>query len=98
MGLKTRLSPRAISDLDSIREFLVPRSPRGAKSVRPAIAETIALLEKFPRAGRESTIPGVRVIPVVRYDYLIYHKVGTDEVVILHIRHGARRGPEAGEL
>jgi toxin ParE1/3/4 len=96
--MKARLSPRAISDLESIRDYLVPRSPRGAENVRRAIAETIALLEQFPRAGRDSTILGVRVIPVVRYGYLIYHKVGTDEVAILHIRHAARREPEANEV
>jgi toxin ParE1/3/4 len=96
--MKTRLSPRAIADLDSIRDYLVPRSPRGAESVRRAITETIALLEQFPGAGRESTISGVRVIAVVHYDYLIYYKAGTDEVVILHIRHAARMTPEASEL
>jgi toxin ParE1/3/4 len=98
MGLKARLSPRALSDLESIRDYLVPRSPRGAENVRRAIAETIALLEQFPGAGRESSISGVRVIPVVRYDYLIYHKVSTDDIAILHIRHGARSVPEASEV
>jgi toxin ParE1/3/4 len=66
--------------------------------VRRAISETITLLEDYPRAGRESTISGVRVIGVVRYGYLIYHKAGEDEVVVLHIRHAARRAPEADEL
>ena len=98
MSLRARFSPRAISDLDSIREYLLPHSPQGAESVRLAIAETIALLEQFPGAGRKSTINGVRVIPVVRYHYLIYHKVGTDDLLILHIRHGARRVPERGEM
>ena len=73
-------------------------SPRGAENVRRAIVETIALLEQFPGAGRESTISSVRVISVVRYDYLIYHKVGVDEVLILHIRHAARRVPEAHDV
>ena len=45
-----------------------------------------------------STIPDVRVIPVVRYDYLIYHKLATEDVLILHIRHGARRVPKHGDL
>lgn len=98
MGLRARLSPRAISDLDSIREYLVQRSSRGAENVRRAIAETIALLEQFPGAGRTSAIKGVRVIPVVRYDYLVYYKVGADEVLILHIRHAARQLPEIDEV
>ena len=96
--MRARFSPRAISDLDSIREYLLTRSPQGAESVRLAIAETIALLEQFPHVGRESTIANVRVIAVIRYGYLIYHKVSTDEVVILHIRHGARRTPEQEDV
>lgn len=98
MGMRTRLSPRAIADLDSIRDYLLPRSPRGAENVRRAIAKTVALLEHYPRAGPLCTIPGVRVIPVVRYNYLIYHKVITDEVLILHISHAARTGPEREDL
>ncbi len=96
--MRARLSPRAISDLDSIREYLVPLSPRGAESVRRAIAETVALLKHYPRVGRESTIPGLRVIPVVRYGYLIYYKVGAGEILILHIRHAARQLPEIDEV
>ena len=96
--MRAQFSPRAISDLESIREYLVPRSPQGAESVRLAIAETIALLEQFPRSGRESTISGVRVIRVVRYDYLVYHMARSDDVLILHVRHAARIALERGEL
>jgi toxin ParE1/3/4 len=98
MGMTTRLSPRAIADLDGIREYIVAHSPRGAENVRTAIAETIDLLGQFPGAGRTTTIPGVRVIPVVRYNYLIYDTLMSDDVVILHIRHAARREPERGEF
>ena len=98
MATKARFSPRAVSDLQSIRAYLIRHSPRGAESVRLAIAETIALLEQFPHVGRTGAISGVRVIAVVRYDYLIYHKIDADEVMILHIRHGARRVPKQGEV
>ena len=30
MGLKVRLTPRAIADLDDIRAYLTERNPRGA--------------------------------------------------------------------
>jgi uncharacterized RDD family membrane protein YckC len=52
---------------DEIRTYLLPRSPQGAESVRSAIADTLDLLVRFSRAGRETDIAGVRVIPVVRY-------------------------------
>jgi plasmid stabilization system protein ParE len=92
------LSPRALADLDEIRAYLVPRSPQGAESVRRAIADTLDLMAQFPRAGRETDIAGVRVIPVVRYRYLVYHAVLTDEVVILHIRHSSRDAPSTTDL
>ena len=34
MGLKVRLTPRAIADLDDIRAYLTKRNPRGAERVR----------------------------------------------------------------
>jgi plasmid stabilization system protein ParE len=38
---------------------------------------------------------GVRIMPVVRYPFLIFYAVSnrTDEVVILRIRHAARQRP-----
>lgn len=96
--MKVELSPRAIADLDSIREYLVSRSPQGAENVRRAIADTIAILEQFPGAGRASTIQGVRIILVFRYDYVIYHTLSSNKVSILHIRHGARDVPLPSEI
>lgn len=92
------LSPRALADMTGIRDYLLPLSPMGAESVRAALADTIELLRQFPRAGRETDIAGVRVIPVVRYPYLVYHVVLGEEVVVLHIRHSARDAPRPGDV
>ena len=96
--MNTRLTPRAVSDLEAIRTFLVPLSPRGAERVRAAIADSIDLLAQFPRCGRDTNMRDVRVLPVVRFPYLLYHLVTRDEVVILHVRHAARAAPTAGDL
>ena len=40
----------------------------------------------------------VRVMPVVRYPYLIFYTVSGDELRILHIRHGARVPIDPDEL
>jgi len=34
--------------------------------------------------------PGVRIMPIVRYPYLIYYEIGQNELVVLRILHGAR--------
>jgi plasmid stabilization system protein ParE len=43
--------------------------------------------------AQETREPGVRRIPAGRYPYLVYYTVEANEVVILHVRHGARRSP-----
>jgi hypothetical protein len=55
---------------------------------------TSGLLAQHPALGRETDIPGVRA----RYPYLVYHRVGADEVVIIHVRNGRRGVPKEGEI
>jgi plasmid stabilization system protein ParE len=40
----------------------------------------------------------VRVLPVGRYPYLVFYTLRDDEIVILHIRHGARAPIDPSEL
>jgi plasmid stabilization system protein ParE len=98
MGLRARLTPRAITDLEDIRAYLEPRSPQGAENVRRSIEQTIDTLSDFPGLGRGTDIPDIQVLPVVFYPYLVYHAVVGDELVIAHIRHGARAAPTRDDL
>jgi hypothetical protein len=38
-------------------------------------------------------LPGVRVFPIARYPFLVYHRVGRNELVIIHVRHTRRAVP-----
>lgn len=96
--MRVRLSRRAERDLEEIRDYLLPRSPQGAERVRQAIEMTINLLGAFPGVGRETDIADVCVLPVVHFPFLVYHTVTPDEVIILHIRHGARAAPSPDQL
>ena len=90
--MKVVYSPRAISDLGEIADYLVPRSPTGARAVEERIQRTVWLLSEFPGSGRAlSQRSMVRVIPIGRYPYLIFYSISANELTILHIRHGARR-------
>lgn len=55
----------------------------------------ISLLEEFPFIGHVADEEGVRVLSVVRYPFLIFYAIddAADEVVILHVRHGAQDRP-----
>ena len=97
--MRVRFSPRAVDDLAAIADFLIERSPRGARAVERAIHATLTLVADFPGSGRAlEQRPGVRVIPVTRYPYLIFYTVSDESVVVLHIRHGARRPVDPGDL
>jgi toxin ParE1/3/4 len=84
MGLTIRFDERALADLADIRDYLVERSPVGAERVRLHLVETIDRLADFPFLGRPTDEPGVRVL------VLVFYAVMADDVVILHVRHGAR--------
>jgi hypothetical protein len=42
--------------------------------------------------------PDIRVLPPTRYPYRIYYTITADAVVILHVRHNARRDPDFSNL
>jgi len=90
MGLTIRFDAKALSDLEEIRAYLIERSPSGAERIRLHIMETIERLSDFPFLGRSTDEPKVRVLPLTRYPYLVFYSVLHSEIVVLHIRHGAR--------
>jgi len=89
-----RYSPRARRDIDGIHDWIAKDRPRAATAVVAAIRKTAALLADYPRVGRETDIPGVRMLPVGRYPYLVYYKIADGDVVVVHVRHGARNRPK----
>ena len=56
--------------------------------------EPISIIFTLP----STDIPDVRVLPVGRYPYLVYHAIELTEVVIVHVRHGARAAPTRDDL
>jgi plasmid stabilization system protein ParE len=59
------------------------------------IETLVALLEEFPLLGHLTDEAEVRMLAVVRYPFLIFYAIDdpADEVVILHVRHGAQDRP-----
>jgi hypothetical protein len=50
------------------------------------------------RTTRPTATPEVRLLSLTQYPYRIYYTVTAVAVVILHIRHSARLGPDLGTL
>jgi plasmid stabilization system protein ParE len=67
-----------------------------AAEVVARIEELAARLARFPQMGRPKYKPGVRMMPLRRYPFLVFYTIESNEVLILSVRHAARNGPKEG--
>jgi toxin ParE1/3/4 len=90
--VRIRYTRRALEQLDAIYSYIEAEDPRGARRVNARIKRAINRLARFPFSCRETDRSGVRVLPIVRYPYLVFYSVdeSASEVHILRVRHGAQ--------
>ena len=94
--MRVVLSPEAKSELDEIWLYIYQDSRREdvADRVIGEIRSSIATLGKSPMAGRSRAREfgaGMRSMP--SDEYVIFYKVASGKVFILHIFHGRRDLP-----
>ena len=89
--MKVKFTRPALAELDSIFAHIYQRNPVVAGQVVALIHYTALQLGRFPDLGHPKYKPGIRMITVRRYPYLIFYTVENDTVLILSVRHGARR-------
>jgi toxin ParE1/3/4 len=91
--MKVEFAPRASADLRKIGEQ--SRKAFGdavAAGLETYIRATVARIAVIPEgAQRVSQRPGLRVVPLVRYPFKIFYTIVANGIIILHIRHPARR-------
>jgi toxin ParE1/3/4 len=94
--MRVRYTPRAFADREAIFEYMNHRNPRVARELKAHIDKRIAALSGS--IVRHRLVPGlgVHALYVGRYPYIVYYRVGRDEISIVHIRHASRR-PWEGE-
>jgi plasmid stabilization system protein ParE len=96
--VRVRYTPRAFADREEIFDYLDRRNPRAAREVQAFIIKRIAELGDIPVRHRMIARLGVHALFLGRYPYIVYYRVGRDEISIVHIRHVARRPwPEDAE-
>jgi plasmid stabilization system protein ParE len=66
--------------------------------VLAAIKLAITDLERFPKIGIPIDASARYRLPLRHYPYLVFYRIAAAEVFILHIRHGARKPVESGQL
>ena len=82
-----------------IGDYLSERSPSGAAAVEYRIRMAIELVAHFPGSGRRlEQRPAVSVIPLGNYPYQIFYTCSGDELVVLHVRHSARKPLDPSDL
>ena len=93
--MKLRWTDAALDDLAAIvTYYLEVASPWTAESVESRIVEAIVALLLFPERIRASErVPGARELVVHKLPYIVFVKVGSDDLVVLNIVHTARKFP-----
>jgi plasmid stabilization system protein ParE len=91
--MKIRYTETALIEADEIFSFIAKDNIRAAAAVVDRAQTTIDRLGHFPHLGQVANESGVRTIRVGRYPFLVFYTVEQDEIVILHVRHTARRRP-----
>ncbi len=92
--MRARYSKLALNELDDIFDYIAKNNPASAELVQRRVRSVVEHIARHPKGAQQvQERPGVRRVPLVRYPYVIYYTVEKNEVVILRIIHGARRGP-----
>jgi toxin ParE1/3/4 len=89
--VKLRYTARALFELDLILTHIARHSPQGARKVQRRIKTIIDLLTQHPELGRATRRHGIRRLVVLPYPYLVLYQVSEEEVIILGVRHAARK-------
>lgn len=84
--------PKFLDDLSEAYAWIAPDSERAAERLLDRVDATIERLQQYPLVGalREHLAPGLRFIRVRPFRHLIFYRVGSDEIVLIRLLHGAR--------
>lgn len=89
--MKLRYRSAAQSDIAEIFAYLDEQSPQARKNVEACLRAALDLLLQFPFAGGATIRPGTRRLVVKPYPYAIFYRISDDAVIVISVRHTARR-------
>jgi plasmid stabilization system protein ParE len=89
-----QLTPRALSDLSDIWEYIAEDSADAANRVESAILSACASLARYPSLGskrNEITPLPVRLWTVTRYpNFIVVYRPNTEPLQVIAVLHGER--------
>jgi addiction module RelE/StbE family toxin len=86
--------PKALDDLESVRQYIAERNPAAARGVFETILSAVATLSDRPEIGRPGRVAGTRELVLARIPYIVAYTVLDQGVTILAVMHGAREWPD----
>jgi toxin ParE1/3/4 len=89
--LRIQFAQTAKSDLDELRDYLMPLNPVAFQNVARAISGKIRLVAEHPGSGRQSPRDDVREAIETRYGFLIPYMVRGDTLYVLRVYRGVRK-------
>ena len=69
--MRVRYSKRAVADLLGIADYVREHNPQAALAIESKVRSAIRQLERFPLIGRRTNDTDIRMLPIVRYPYLV---------------------------
>jgi toxin ParE1/3/4 len=96
--VRLRYAPRAVKNIADIYRYIARHNETAAAAIVRETRATSRLLARFPGLGRETDIPEVRVFPISRFPYLVYHQADGDDLTIIHVRDARRDTPREHDL
>jgi len=89
--MRVEWDARAVTDLEEIHVFVGADKPAVAVRVAERIKLAVGRLRQYPRMGRQTSEPSIRILPITGTPYVVYYQALPDVVIILAVFHGARR-------
>lgn len=92
--MRLRFTEAAGRDLDMIVAYITANYPGSAAAFEQRLRQSLARIERWPGGAQAvASYPGVRMVPLIRYPYKIFYRIGPDAIEILHIYHATRQEP-----
>ena len=86
-------SPRAISHLVAIREYIEKDSEGHAARIAARILDAIEILRTQPQMGRPGRLAGTRELVVSGTPYIVPYRVKQERLELLAVFDGRRQWP-----
>jgi plasmid stabilization system protein ParE len=87
-------SPRAISHLASLRDYIAHDRPDAAARIGSILVAAAERLGQFPNLGRPGRVSGTREFVVPGTPYVIPYRLRGDRIEVVAVFHGRRRWPD----